>query len=136
MASAFQLSIVAPDRTVVETQVTSLVAPGYEGYLGVLAGHEASLVALRAGLVEFTDTSNLGHCVALGGGFMEISESKVIILADDAKLADEIMVAEEEKLMDEARKALRGENSSVTIDEAQHVIERAMTRIKAARQSN
>ncbi len=40
-----ELSVVAPDRTVVEDLVQSLVAPGVEGYLGVQAGHEPTIVA-------------------------------------------------------------------------------------------
>ncbi|MCW5940523.1 MAG: ATP synthase F1 subunit epsilon [Fimbriimonadaceae bacterium] len=135
MARALTLSVVAPDRTVFEGQVTSLVAPGVEGYLGVMAGHEPTIAALATGIVEATDTANQREHIAIGGGFMEVSGESAIILAEDARRAREIDLAEEQALLESARKALRGEESSMTSEQAQKEIDRAMTRIKAARLS-
>jgi F-type H+-transporting ATPase subunit epsilon len=135
MARAFTLSVVAPDRTVFEDQVTSLVAPGIEGYLGVMAGHEPTIMALATGIVEATDSSNQREHIAIGGGFLEVSGDSAIILAEDARRAREIDLAEEQALLESARKALRGEESSMTSEQAQKEIDRAMTRIKAARLS-
>ena len=47
MATEFRLSVVAPDRSVVDEPVTSVVAPGSEGYFGVLAGHASLVTTLR-----------------------------------------------------------------------------------------
>jgi F-type H+-transporting ATPase subunit epsilon len=133
MANDLTLSVVAPDRKVVETQVFSVTAPGHDGYLGVLAGHEPSLIALRPGLLEFRDTRDQRHFVAIGGGFMEVSGNQVIILADDARLASEIEVKKEEEMLDRARRTLRGEATGLSQEEATLELERALTRIKAAR---
>lgn len=129
----FQLSVVAPDRTVFENTVESVVLPGVEGYLGVMAGHEAMLMALKPGIIEFEDVNRQRNFVSVSGGFAEISSNKCIVLAQDAALASEIDVAEAEKMLEEARKALRGEASSMTSAQATEEIERAMIRIKAAR---
>ena len=48
----FHLSVVAPDRSVVEESVQSVTLPGVAGYLGVLAGHEPLVVALKPGVLE------------------------------------------------------------------------------------
>ncbi len=133
MANTFQLSVVAPDRTVVEKEVISLVAPGFNGYLGVMAGHSPLIAALLTGLLEYRDTSSQQHFVAITGGFMEVDAKKVIVLADSAQLAQEIDVREAEAALDRARKALRGEDSTMTAEEATAEIERAVVRIKAAR---
>jgi F-type H+-transporting ATPase subunit epsilon len=133
LAKPFKLSVVAPDRTVFEDVVQSVVVPAERGYMGVLNDHEASIVALRTGLVEFIDTNNQRHYVSISGGFLEVSGSSAIILADTAERASDIDIARAERALEEARKALRGEDSSVTSAQATAELERAMNRVKAAK---
>lgn len=133
MAKEFKLSVVAPDRTVFEDMVVSIIAPGVDGYLGALTGHEDSIVALKTGIVEFTDPSDKRQYVSIGGGFMELSSEGVIILADTAEKSSEIDIARAEKALEEARKALRGESTTVTSQQATEELERAMNRVKAAK---
>lgn len=133
MSKEFSLSIVAPDRSVVEDQAVSVIAPGSEGYFGVMAGHVPMVAALRAGIVEYLDAKNQRNHVAIGGGFAEVSGQRLTILADSAALATEIDVKEEELRLERARKALRGEDSEMTSAEATEEIERAMARIRAAK---
>ena len=133
MATQFHLSVVAPDRSVVETTVTSVIAPGSEGYFGVLAGHAPLIAALKPGMVEYADATGNRHFVYVGGGFAEVRGDRVTVLADEAAAANEIDISEAEHRLDEARKALRGEDSSVTQENAVAEIDRAMSRIRAAR---
>ena len=49
MAREFTLSIVAPDRQVLDEAVQAVVIPGTEGYFGVWAGHVPMIAALKAG---------------------------------------------------------------------------------------
>lgn len=135
MAKDFELSIVAPDRSVVEDRAQSVVAPGIEGYFGVMAGHLPMVSALRAGIVEYVDGKNQRHHIAVSGGFAEISGERLTILADSATRASEVDVKEEEARLEKARKALRGEDSSMTSQEATEEIDRAMARIRAAQRS-
>ena len=133
MSAAFSLSVVAPDRKVVETNVTSVTAPGVEGYLGVQAGHIPMIVALKPGLLEYMDADTQHHYVAIDGGFMEISGTQVIVIAEGAEIASEIDIKKAEAELEEARKALRGEGGTMNMEDATEAMERAMNRIKAAR---
>ena len=133
MAREFTLSVVGPDREVVRESVTSLVAPGTEGYFGVMAGHVPMVAALKPGLLEYTNAANARHFVYVGGGFADVDGDNVTILADQARRADEIDVAEAERDLNEARRALRGEDSSLTSTDAVEEIERATARLRAAR---
>ncbi|MFZ4509020.1 MAG: ATP synthase F1 subunit epsilon [Fimbriimonas sp.] len=133
MASEFALSVVAPDRSVVETTVSSAMLPGSEGYFGVLRGHLPLVAALRPGLVEYSDPNGQRHVVVIGGGFAEVQGDRVTILADSAELAKEIDLARAEKDLDEARRALRGESSTMTSEEATLELDRAIQRVRAAR---
>ena len=58
---------------------------------------------------------------------------KVTVLADEARLASDLDVSEAEKVLEEARKALRGEDSTVPSEDAVMEIERATARIRAAK---
>ncbi|MBS1715386.1 MAG: ATP synthase F1 subunit epsilon [Armatimonadetes bacterium] len=133
MAKLFKLSVVAPDRTVFEDDVSSMIVPGISGYLGVWAEHEPAIIALRSGVVEFVDKDDQREHVAITGGFLEVSANHAIVLADDARLAKDIDLAEEQKNLEEARKALRGEPSEVLQEQAQHELDRAMARLKAVK---
>ncbi len=133
MAREFHLSVVAPDRSVVEEPVVSLIAPGSEGYFGVLVGHPPFIAALKPGLLEYADVSNNRHYVYLGGGFIDVREQKVTVLADEAQRAQEIDIQHAERELDSARRALRGESSEMPADIAVEEVEKAMSRIRAAR---
>jgi F-type H+-transporting ATPase subunit epsilon len=133
MATKFLLSVVSPDASVVEESVESIVAPGVEGYFGVFAGHEPTIFALKPGLVEYPDGSTNRHYVYIGGGFAEVQPDRVTIIADEAERAPEIDIARAEAHLEEARKALRGEDSTIDSQDAVLEVERAMSRIKAAR---
>lgn len=135
MAKPFKLSVVAPDRTVFEDVVQSAIVPGVYGYMGVLCDHEASIVALKTGIVEFIDGANQRHFVSIGGGFLEVGGSSAIILADTAEKASEIDVSRAERALEEARRTLRGEDTGTTTAEASAELERAMTRIKTAKRN-
>lgn len=132
MANEYKLSVVAPDRTVFEGNVVAVIVPGANGYLGALAGHEDSIVALKTGIVEYTDSKGERYYVSIGGGFLELSKEGAIILADTAERSTEIDIERAEKALDEARKALRGEVSGVTTQQATAVLERAVNRVRAA----
>lgn len=131
MAADFQLSIVAPDRSVLDEPVQQVVAPGVEGYFGVLAGHMPFIAALKPGIVEYSDGKSGTNHVAIGGGFAEVTPNRVTILADTAERATEIDLARAERALENARKALRGEESPTSREEAVHALDRAMTRIRA-----
>ena len=131
--SEFQLAVVAPDRSVVEESVQSVVLPGTEGYFGVLAGHAAAISSLKPGLVEYVNSANEKHVIAVSGGFAEVTGKRVTVLADAAERASDIDVARAERALDQARKALRGEATGITSEEATAELERAMNRMKAAK---
>ena len=133
MPTPFQLAIVAPDRSVLDEPVQSVIAPGVEGYFGVWAGHAAMIAALKAGIVEYTDMAGTQYSVAIGGGFAEVAATRVTLLADSAERSTEIDVARAERNVEEARKALRGEESKFSPEEATGELEAAMNLIRAAK---
>jgi F-type H+-transporting ATPase subunit epsilon len=82
------LSIVTPAHPLVETDVDSVVLPGSEGEFGVLPGHEALLAPLREGSVVYQEAGRPVR-VEITGGFAEVTQSRVTVLADAARPASD-----------------------------------------------
>ncbi|MHB8636387.1 MAG: ATP synthase F1 subunit epsilon [Fimbriimonadaceae bacterium] len=133
MASEFTLSVVAPDREVLDQPVTSAVAPGVLGYFGVYAGHEPIVAALRPGLLEYTDSTGARHFVSIAGGFAEVTSTRMTVLADAAERAQDVDAKRAEEALDRARRVLRGESSDMTQSEAVDAVERAAARLRASK---
>jgi F-type H+-transporting ATPase subunit epsilon len=91
MADTFQLEVATPERLFVQEDVSSVELPGKDGYLGVLAGHAPLLGRLGAGVLTY-DQGGQQRALAVDGGFIEIFENHVSVLADYAEFAGDIQV--------------------------------------------
>ncbi len=78
-----RLSLLTPQRPVVDAEVDSVLCPGTEGEFGVLPGHEPLLAPLAEGRVVWLEHGQR-RGVSIGGGFAEVTQERVVILADSA----------------------------------------------------
>jgi F-type H+-transporting ATPase subunit epsilon len=83
------LRIVTPVRPIVDAEVSELIAPGSEGEFGVLPMHVTFLGALRPGIVSYTEGGTRKR-VVISGGYAEVRQDVVTILADDAEMPEEV----------------------------------------------
>jgi F-type H+-transporting ATPase subunit epsilon len=86
-----RLRIVTPQRQLVDAEVTELTAPGVAGELGVLAQHTTFLGGLDAGVLSYREGGNLRRLV-IDGGYAEVADDVVTVLADGAETPDEVNV--------------------------------------------
>ncbi len=99
------VQFVRPDRALYEGPAASLVLVTYAGELGVYPGHAAEIVALGDGVVRMRLTEADGggeRDVVVSGGYAEIDHDQVIILADHARLTDDIDVDVVRRTRDES----------------------------------
>src|SRR2546422_5673305 len=89
VADRLRLEIVTPTRLVVAETVDEVVVPGSDGYFGVLPGHAAFLTTLGTGEVIYRIDRDEFY-LAVSGGFAEVRNDKVIVLADAAERPEEI----------------------------------------------
>ena len=82
----FRLEVVTPESPVLSEDVQSLVAPGEDGYLGVLAHHAPLLTALKAGDLKITRAGGEEAHYSITGGFMEVTGTAAVVLADGITL--------------------------------------------------
>jgi F-type H+-transporting ATPase subunit epsilon len=97
--------IVTQDRVVYSDEVDMVVAPGADGVLGILPHHSPLLTTLQFGeLLVRKGGEELSF--AIGGGVLEVTPSKVTVLADAAEQASEIDVARAEEARQRAQELL------------------------------
>lgn len=83
--------LVAVERLLWEGKASSVVAQTTEGEIGVLPGHQPFLgQLLEHGTVIITTAEGEKLVAAVQGGFLSVSTTKITILADTAKWANEI----------------------------------------------
>ena len=82
MADKIELEIVTPKGRALQASVDEVTAPSVQGEFGVLPGHLPIVAAIRAGIVSYRQGSETKK-VAVGPGFAEAGQNKLLILADD-----------------------------------------------------
>jgi len=132
----FKLDVITPDRVVISADdVTSVVAPGVEGYLGVLANHSPLMTALKIGRLNFKRADGSVKEMAISGGFMEVHNNTVTVLAEAAEQAEEIDLERAERAAKRAEERLSTRDKNIDIERAQAALQRALNRLEVARRA-
>ncbi len=131
MAKILNLEVVTPERIMLQEETQSIIVPAAEGLLGLLPNHAPIITGLNPGLIKFRQGADL-HVLAIGGGFMEVSNNKVSILADTAELPDEIDVDRANAAKERAQQRLKEPPAGLDVHRAELAFHRAMARIRAA----
>lgn len=133
----YPLSIVTPERTVYEGEVSSTVLPAESGYLGVWADHAPMIAALKPGMLtlyEGASEQETAH-YAIGGGFAEVSGNKMILAVDSCELESDIDAKRAEKALERAKELLKralSGDKDIDLTRAQAAKDRAEARLHVA----
>jgi F-type H+-transporting ATPase subunit epsilon len=126
------LEVATPSRLVVAETVDEVVIPGSQGYFGVLPGHAPLLATLGIGELTYRKGTSQTH-LALTGGFAEVRNDKVIVLAENAERPDEIDRERAQRSKERAERRLSGrEPGDVDFARAQAALTRAFLRLQVA----
>ena len=87
--SSFFLEIVSPERLAYSEEVGQVSVPSETGQLTVLPGHIPLFANLAEGEVIIRQNGE-DHYLAIGGGFLEVTKKKVMILVTRVFKADEL----------------------------------------------
>ena len=132
MAERLSLEVATPTRLVVAETVDEVVAPGIEGYFGVLPGHAPFLTTLGIGELTYRQGREERR-LAVAGGFAEVRNDKVIVLADVAELPEEIDRERAERARIRAEQRLSGRSQEeADYARAQAALARALIRLQVA----
>jgi len=126
----FTLQIVTPKRIVYNGQVESFSAPGVLGGFQVLHSHAPLLSNLKIGEVKILDTAGNQTRYATSGGFVEVRDNRVLMLAETAERSDEIDVDRAKASVDRARERISAKQKGIDSERARLSLLRALNRLK------
>ena len=127
-----KVDIVTAERLVYsEEGVDEVVVPGSEGELTVLPMHAPLLTMIKPGVLRIVKGAEDVE-MAVTGGFLEVRDDRVTILADAAERAEEIDVVRAEESRRRAERLIQERVSEEDLARAAAALQRALIRLKAA----
>lgn len=129
-----RFEIATPERVVLKKEAKQITIPTTEGEITVLPKHSPLIAILKPGVIEAKLEDDSMEIMAVAGGFVNILNSKVVILADSADRAEEL----DEKAVEEARKrADEYKAKAVSQDQVEYTeiavkLERELAKLRAA----
>lgn len=132
---ALTLDIVTPEKKYFSGEVENVYLPGTEGELGILPGHVPLVTGINPGELRYSVNGQVEE-LAIGAGFVEVSQEKVTVLTDLAVTDAEIDEAKVEEAMKRAEEALSKIDHSQNVEEVaalQGAIAKSMAQLKLKR---
>jgi F-type H+-transporting ATPase subunit epsilon len=130
MADQLTLSIVTPEKLVVNDEVDQVNVPGSEGDLGILYDHAPIITNLRPGPLSYEKGGETTQLV-VSGGYLEVTDNRVIILAETAEFLQEVDRERAEIAKAKAEKILsQPDLTDDAFKEAQSDLFRAVARLE------
>lgn len=133
MAGTVVLEVVTPSRRLITTEAEIVIVPTQDGSLGVLWNHAPLVATLGIGMMQYGVKFGAKKRIAVSGGFVEIADNKVTVLADVAELAEEIDVLRAVAAKERAERRLRIYSTKVDFYRASMALRRALNRLRVAR---
>ena len=132
MADKIRLRVVTPTRLVLDEDVDEVTAHGELGEFGVLPNHTAFLSTLVAGELTYKQGATK-RTLAVGGGYAEVLDNVMTVLAPSAEFAGEIDVARAQRAKERAEKQLAQLNQEEKDRQtAETALQRALVRLQVA----
>jgi F-type H+-transporting ATPase subunit epsilon len=126
------LEVVTPEGLLLREQVDEVVAPGEEGYFGVLPGHTPFLSTLGLGEITYRRGADKHHLTCFWG-FCEVLPDRVNILAEIGERAEDIDPGRAEAALSRAAEQMKAIKDEAGYNEAHLAYIRAVTRLAVAR---
>lgn len=132
MADRIRLRLVTPSRLLLDEEVDEVTAPGALGEFGVLPNHISFLALLEAGEMSYKQGADRRH-LALAGGYAEVVDDVMTVLANAAEYAQEIDAERARRARERAEKKMAELNwEDKEFAEAEAALRRALVRLQVA----
>ena len=130
-----KLTIVTPERTVVDEEVDAVYGNAVDGMIGILPKHVPPVTPLKIGVMSYAKNGQK-FPLAVMGGILGTDGQKVTVLSDAAELGTEIDSVRAQHARERAEAQLRQLEDKTDIAVGQQSLARAMTRLKLVSSSN
>ena len=127
-----QVEIVTAEQVIYsEEGVDQVVAPGSDGEFTVLPQHAEFITTLQPGELRITKGGS-EDAMAISGGFLEVRDDRIVVLADAAERIDEIDIARAEEARRKAEETLLEQRELGDLVATQAALQRALMRLRIA----
>jgi F-type H+-transporting ATPase subunit epsilon len=133
MAGTILLEVATPERLMLKETVVEVEVPGANGELGILPEHAPLLSELGAGVLRYTVQGQHPRCLCVSGGWVEVSQHSVRVLANTAELADDIELKRAQDALQRANQRILNPTGDVDIARALNSLKRAQARLDASK---
>jgi len=117
---SLHLDIVTPERKIFSDVVEHVYLPGADGEMGILPMHAGLVTALQAGEMRYLHKGQ-ETTLAIGSGFAEVTQTKVVVLTDSALGESEIDESATEEAIKRAEEQLKGIDHSINAEEVAYL---------------
>ena len=132
MADKLQLEVVTPERRVLAESVDMVTVPGFGGELGILPGHTPLISQLQTGVLTYTQDGK-SFPLHVSGGFVEVRDDHVSVLAEIAERPEEIDAARAKQSRERLEKQLnQWSGTEEDFEMARVRLERSVVRLQLA----
>jgi len=132
MAQQLELEVVTPERRALVESVGMVTVPGLGGELGILPGHTPLISQLQTGVLSYTKDGK-SFQLHVSGGFIEVRDDHVSVLAEVAERPEEIDAARARLAREHVEKQLSGwSGTEEDFEMARARLERSMVRLHLA----
>ena len=119
MAETFGFELVSPEKLLLSVQAEMVTVPGEAGDMGILPGHAPVISSLRLGVIEVSKAEGGEERIFVAGGFAEMSNNKLTVLAEEAVPVSQIDRAKTEAKLKDAREDLADAKTDLARAKAQ-----------------
>ena len=131
-----ELDVATPSRQVLQgVKINSIKLPAYLGEMEVLPGHTELLTLLGTGVMSF-NTDGQTQNFAISYGFAEISQDRILVLAETCEEAGEIDLDRAKKAQTRAEEALSSTLTRKEFSKFEHKLQRALIRQQTSASKN
>ena len=129
MANTMKLQIITPTRTILDTEVESVILTTTEGDMGIFYDHEPVVALLAYKDMTYTQEGKKKKATTLGG-FVEVTKDRIMILTDASELQDEIDIERAKRAKERAEKRLAKKGEGIDHLRAGIALKKAIARIR------
>jgi len=127
--ATFHFELVAPERVLFSGEVDAVVLPATEGDMTVLAGHSPVMTTLKTGFLVVTSTPGNGRRVLVRGGFADVNQNGLTVLAERALPEEELT----QDILDQEILTAEMHYDATNEPAAKHAAESAIAQLREAK---
>ena len=130
--NTFGLNVIASDKQFYRGRGKSISLPAKDGEITIWAHHADMMIAIVPGEIRFQDEDDRWHTAVAGGGFAQVINNRVMVLADSIEKPEEGDIKRAQEAKERAQEQLRQKQSQQEYYISKAALARAMARMKVS----